>query len=46
VNHMHIAYAEIDGKPARILPEGDLAPQITRTIKFDEVVPSSARIDN
>jgi len=39
VNHMHIAYAEIDGKPARILPEGDLTPQLTRTIKFDEVVP-------
>lgn len=46
VNHMNIAYAEIDGKPARILPEGDLAPQITRKIKFDEVVPSNARIDN
>jgi len=46
VNHVHIAYAEIDGKPARILPEGDLTPQITRTIKFDEVVPSNARIDN
>ena len=46
VNHMNIAYAEIDGKPARILPEGDLTPQITRTIKFDEVVPSNKRIDN
>ncbi len=46
VNHMNIAYAEIDGKPARILPEGDLAPQITRKIKFDELAPSNANIDN
>ena len=46
VNHMNIAYAEIDGKPARILPEGELAPQITRKIKFDELVPSNASIDN
>ena len=46
VNHMNIAYAEIDGKPARILPEGDLAPQFTRKIKFDEVVPVNAGSNN
>ena len=37
VNHMNIAYAEIDGKPARVLPEGELAPQLTRQVKFVEV---------
>jgi len=36
VNHMSIAYAEIDGKPARILPEGDKQPQITRLVTFTE----------
>jgi hypothetical protein len=40
VNHMSIAYAEIDGQPARLLPEGDLKPQITRQVYFEEV-PSS-----
>ena len=34
VNHMNIAYAEIDGKPARVLPEGDFPPQLARQIKF------------
>ncbi len=37
VNTMIIGHAEIDGKPARVLPEGDLATQMTRTIRFDEV---------
>ena len=46
VNHMNIAFAEIDGKPARILPEGDLEPQITRTIRFDEMISSQTRTDN
>ena len=36
VNHMSIAYAEIDGKPARILPEGDKQPQITRLVTYTE----------
>jgi transglutaminase-like putative cysteine protease len=36
VNHMSIAYAEIDGEPARLLPEGELKPQITRTVVYTE----------
>ena len=36
VNHMSIAYAEIDGKPARVLPEGDKQPQITRLVTYTE----------
>ena len=36
VNHMSIAYAEIDGKPARVLPEGDKKPQIARKVKYTE----------
>jgi transglutaminase-like putative cysteine protease len=36
VNHMSIAYAEIDGKPARVLPEGEKQPQITRLVKYTE----------
>jgi hypothetical protein len=39
INHMSIAYVEVDGKPARLLPEGDLTPQITRKIRFNEVKP-------
>jgi len=37
VNHMSIAYAEIDGKPARLLPAGKLKPQITRKVQFTEL---------
>lgn len=37
VNTMIIGHAEIDGKPARVLPEGDLKAQQTRTIRFVEV---------
>jgi transglutaminase-like putative cysteine protease len=37
VNHMNIAYAEIDGKPARVLPEGKTPPQITRKVQFSEI---------
>jgi len=37
VNTMVIGYAEIDGKPARVLPEGDLAPQLSRTVLFQEI---------
>jgi transglutaminase-like putative cysteine protease len=36
VNHMSIAYAEIDGEPARLLPKGDLKPQITRAVLYTE----------
>ena len=42
VNHMSIAYAEIDGVPARLLPEGELKPQITRTVQFTELPSPSA----
>jgi transglutaminase-like putative cysteine protease len=42
VNHMSIGYAEIDGVPARLLPKGDLKPQITRTILYREE-PAAAR---
>ncbi len=46
VNHMNIAYAEIDGKPARVLPEGELTPQLTRQIRFVHVAPPDANPDN
>jgi hypothetical protein len=36
VNHMSIGYAEIDGKPARVLPEGNKGPQIVRKVKYTE----------
>ena len=36
VNTMIIGYAEIDGVPARVLPEGDKPPQLARTIRFTE----------
>jgi hypothetical protein len=34
---MIIGHAEIDGRPARVLPEGDLPPQLSRTIEFVEL---------
>jgi transglutaminase-like putative cysteine protease len=37
VNHMSLGYAEVDGVPARILPEGEKAPQLTRRVRFTEV---------
>ncbi len=37
VNHMSIAHAEIDGVPARVIPEGDLKAQITRQVFFSEI---------
>lgn len=46
VNHMNIAYAEIDGKPARLLPDGDLTPQLTRQIMFVHGPPTDAKSDN
>lgn len=42
VNHMSIAYAEIDDVPARLLPEGDLAPQITRKVLCETIVAKTA----
>jgi len=37
VNTMIIGHAEIDGVPARVLPDGDKKAQLTRTIRFVEV---------
>lgn len=34
INHMNIAYAEIDGKEARLLPIGGKQPQIQRKVIF------------
>src|SRR5687768_7234583 len=39
VNHMSIGYAEIDGKPVRVLPEGEKKPQIARKVKYSEPLP-------
>jgi transglutaminase-like putative cysteine protease len=36
VNHMSIGYAEIDGVPIRLLPDGDLLPQLTRQVLYTE----------
>lgn len=41
VNHMSMGHAELDGVPARLLPEGDLAPQLSRHIGF-EIMDSKA----
>ncbi len=40
VNTMVIGYAEIDGVPARVLPEGDRLPQLSRKILFTSIPPS------
>jgi Transglutaminase-like superfamily len=37
VNTMVIGYAEIDGVPARVLPDGDKPAQLTRTVRYDEL---------
>lgn len=37
VNTMIIGHAEIDGQAARVLPEGELQAQLSRTIRFVEV---------
>jgi len=37
VNTMIIGHAEIDGRPARVLPEGELPAQLRRTIHFTEL---------
>lgn len=42
VNTMSHGYAEIDGRPARVLPEGALAPQLTRKVHCQELPASKA----
>ncbi len=37
VNTMVIGYAEIDGKPARVLPEGEKQAQLARKVRFVEL---------
>jgi hypothetical protein len=37
VNTMITGYAEIDGTPARVLPEGERTAQLSRTVRFVEV---------
>lgn len=41
VNTMIIGYCEIDGVPARVLPDGDKAAQLTRKVFFTEVKPDA-----
>jgi hypothetical protein len=42
VNTMIIGYAEIDGVEARVLPEGELPAQLTRTVRYTEIKPEPA----
>lgn len=42
INTMIIGYAEIDGVPARVLPEGDQKPQLARTVKYVEIAAAAA----
>ena len=37
VNHMSHGYAEVDGRPIRLLPEGELPMQISRKIHFQTI---------
>lgn len=37
VNTLITGYAEIDGQPARVLPDGDKQPQLARKVKFVEL---------
>jgi len=37
VNTMIIGHAEIDGRAARVLPEGELAAQLHRNVRFEEL---------
>ena len=43
INNMTIGYAEIDGQPVRLIPEGGLKPQLTRTIRYEERVDPIAK---
>ena len=42
VNTLITGYAEIDGVPARVLPEGDKQPQLARKVKFTEIAPGDS----
>jgi transglutaminase-like putative cysteine protease len=41
INTMIVGYAEIDGVPARVLPDGDKKPQLARTVKYTEIAPAA-----
>lgn len=47
VNTMVIGYAEIDGVEARVLPEGDKAAQLSRSVFYQEILatPSAVAAD-
>ncbi|ACB73550.1 transglutaminase-like domain-containing protein [Opitutus terrae] len=42
VNTMVIGYAEIDGVEARVIPDGDLPAQLSRTVFYTEQKPAGA----
>lgn len=44
VNTMIIGYAEIDGVPARVLPDGDKKAQLSRKVKYVEVPAEPAKV--
>lgn len=44
VNTMIIGYAEIDGVEARVLPEGELKPQLSRTVYYTELKPDTTSV--
>ena len=44
VNTMIIGYAEIDGVEARVLPEGDLHAQLSRTVRYTEIKPEAPAV--
>ncbi len=44
VNTMIIGYAEIDGVEARVLPEGDLHAQLSRTVRYTEIKPEPVTV--
>lgn len=39
VNHMSLGYAEVDGEAVTPLPRSELAPRLTRSVRFEEVGP-------
>lgn len=41
VNTMIIGYAEIDGVEARVLPQGELPAQLSRTVRYTEIKPDA-----
>jgi len=42
VNTMIIGHAEIDGVPARVLPDGELTAQLSRKVQFSELDPNAS----